>query len=120
MKREQWERLKTLFNGALDQPPETRYDWLNRQAGGDEMLAREAAALLRAHETAEGFLETPVTVHPADVAGIDDPQGGVRLGSYEIEYEIGNRPAWVGVPLGGLRALLRDRPTPDNLPEKAP
>jgi maltose alpha-D-glucosyltransferase/alpha-amylase len=27
----------------------------------------------------------------------------------EIEYEIGNRPSWAGVPLAGLRSLLHDR-----------
>ena len=86
MKREQWERLKTLFNGALDQPPDSRYEWLLREAGGDEMLAREAAALLHAHDTVGAFLENPATMHPADVAGIDQPLGGTRLGSYEIEY----------------------------------
>jgi hypothetical protein len=87
--REQWERLKTLFNGALDQPPDTRHEWLVRQAGGDEMLAREAAVLLRTHETAGAFLEGPVTMPAADVAGVDEPFGSGRFGPYEIEYEIG-------------------------------
>ncbi len=89
MKREQWERLKTLFNGALDQPAETRHEWLLQQARGDEMLAREAAALLHAHETAGMFLEDPITMHPSDLAEVDEPLGGTRLGAYEIEYEIG-------------------------------
>jgi len=86
VKREQWERLKTLFIGALDQPADTRHDWVSRQAGGDEMLAREAAALLLAHESADGFLETPPAIDPADLAGLEEPVG--RMGSYEIEYEI--------------------------------
>jgi hypothetical protein len=89
VKREQWERLKTLFNGALDQPPDTRREWLMEQARGDEMLAREVAALLHAHETAGGFLEDPVTMHPSDLTEIDEPLSGTRLGAYEIEYEIG-------------------------------
>ena len=89
MKRDQWERLKTLFMGALEQSPETRQMWINQHAGGDEMLAREVTALLRAHDTAGRFLETPVTVDPADVAGAEDNAGAVRIGSYEIEYEIG-------------------------------
>ena len=89
MKREQWERLKTLFNGALDQPAELRHEWLMQQARGDEMLAREAAALLHAHETAGGFLEDPVTMHPSDLTDISEPLSGSRLGAYEIEYEIG-------------------------------
>jgi len=89
VKREQWERLKTLFNGALEQPAELRHEWLMQQARGDEMLAREAAALLHAHETAGGFLEDPVTMHPSDLTDITEPLSGSRLGAYEIEYEIG-------------------------------
>jgi len=86
---DQWERLKALFNGALDQSPETRHAWLSRQAGGDEMLAREAAALVVAHETAEGFLDDPAVVDPADIADEEAARGGTRIGSYEIEFEIG-------------------------------
>src|SRR5215216_4410827 len=88
VQREQWERLKALFNGALEQPAATRQDWIQRQAAGDEMLAREVAALLVAHETAAGFLETPVTIDPADFTGVADGLG-TRIGSYEIEAEIG-------------------------------
>jgi hypothetical protein len=87
--RDQWERLKTLFHGALEQSPETRLEWLTREAGRDEMLAREAAALVAAHETAEGFLEAPANVDPADVVGSDFLQPGTRIGQYEIEREIG-------------------------------
>lgn len=89
MKPEQWDRLKTLFTGALDQPAEIRHEWVNQQAGGDEMLAREAAALLLVHDTAGGFLETPPTIDPADLASLEEPAGAARVGSYEIEYEIG-------------------------------
>ena len=67
MTRQQWERLKSLFHGALAQSPEQRSVWLAEHAAGDEMLAREAAALILAHETAERFLEVPVDVQPADL-----------------------------------------------------
>jgi len=87
--RDQWERLKTLFHGALEQPPETRLDWLMREAGSDEMLAREAAALIAAHDTAEGFLEAPVVIDPMDMAAPEFLEPGTRIGSYEIEREIG-------------------------------
>jgi hypothetical protein len=62
---EQWERLKVLFHGALAQPAD-RQHWLLQHSGGDEMLEREAAALIQAHETAGGFLDTPVAIEPAD------------------------------------------------------
>jgi maltose alpha-D-glucosyltransferase / alpha-amylase len=38
----------------------------------------------------------------------------IEKAALEIEYEIGNRPSWAGVPLGGLRSLLRDRQPPDR------
>jgi len=39
----------------------------------------------------------------------------IEKAALEIEYEIGNRPSWAGVPLAGLRSLLRDRQTADKL-----
>ena len=89
MTAEQWERLKVLFSGALDQPAERRHEWLMLHAQGDETLAREAGALLLAHDTAGGFLEEPAEVDPADLASVDELHSGMRIGSYEIEHEIG-------------------------------
>jgi predicted Ser/Thr protein kinase len=85
---EQWERLKVLFNGALDVPLDKRHEWLTLQASGDEMLAREVEALVLAHDTAGDFLGEPAVVDPADVAGVDELRSGMRIGSYEIEEEI--------------------------------
>ena len=89
MTREQWERLKVLFNGALDQPAEGRREWITLHAQGDDILAREAGALLLAHDTAGDFLEEPAVVDPADLADADELRSGTRIGSYEIEQEIG-------------------------------
>jgi len=87
--REQWERLKVLFHGVLEQPVEERREWLAVHAHGDEALVREAEALVRAHDTAAGFLETPAVVDPAEIAELDELRSGMRIGSYEIEQEIG-------------------------------
>jgi hypothetical protein len=89
MTHEEWERLKALFQGALEQSPQMRDQWLTREAGGDERLAHEAAALVAAHETAGDFLESPANVDPADVVDFDVLETGTRIGSYVIEREIG-------------------------------
>lgn len=88
MTPDEWKRLKALFIGALDQPEATRESWLEEHAAGDDGLAREAAALLRAHDTVEGFLESPPQVDPADIAAVDAEVPGTRLGPYVIEYRI--------------------------------
>src|SRR6185503_149521 len=59
MNNAQWERLKELFQAALDQPRPARRDWLRQQCPDDLSIAHEAEALLDAHETAGAFLEQP-------------------------------------------------------------
>lgn len=67
MTGQQWERLKVLFHGALAQSSD-RHQWLVEQAGGDEMLEREAAALIAAHETAGVFLNVPLVIEAEELA----------------------------------------------------
>ena len=72
-----WDRLKALFNGALEQPLEARERWL-REAAGDDALFEDARSLLEAHDTAGDFLERPPMVEVVD-----------RIGPYVILEEIG-------------------------------
>jgi eukaryotic-like serine/threonine-protein kinase len=55
----QWERLKELFEAALDYPVEERRKFGERVAQTDPELREELEALLRNHEAAEAFLEQP-------------------------------------------------------------
>ncbi len=109
MTRDGWERLKTVFQDALDQPTESRHEWILRACGGDAELLREAEALLEAHGPAGDFLERPAVLDPTDVLNLvespepsepherhepDAPpaplwQPGTRLGAYEVVEEIG-------------------------------
>jgi hypothetical protein len=83
----QWDRLKTVFQGALDQPPASRRAWLARACGDDDDVRREAEALLESHETAGEFLEKPPEVDPSDVQLLVP---GTRVGPYRILEEIGH------------------------------
>ena len=94
MTPQQWERLKTLFHGALEQPANVRDEWLHRIAGDDADVIREARALLHAHDTAADFLETPPAIDPSDLIGPEAGpyasfEAGTRLGAYVIQQEIG-------------------------------
>jgi hypothetical protein len=86
MTRERWERLKEVFQGALDQPAAERHAWLARACAGDTALLREADALIASHDTAGGFLEEPARIDPADLEGL---QTGTQLGPYRVLEEIG-------------------------------
>ncbi|HKE83344.1 MAG TPA: serine/threonine-protein kinase [Vicinamibacterales bacterium] len=86
MNQAQWERLKTLFQAALDQPAPARRDWLRQQCADDRSILREAEALLESHETAGSFLEEPAQVDPAD---LDTLPPGTRIGSYVVIEELG-------------------------------
>ena len=85
MNAERWSRLKTIFEKALDQPASAREEWLRQACEGDEDLLREARALIRSHETAGGFLESPPHLDP-DLDAIED---GALLGTFRIVRRIG-------------------------------
>ena len=82
----QWNRLKDVFQGALDQPPHARRAWLVEQCADDGTLFREAEALLQTHETAGDFLEEPAHVDPED---LDTLLPGTQIGAYRVNEEIG-------------------------------
>jgi predicted Ser/Thr protein kinase len=86
MNHAQWERLKDLFQAALDQPASARREWLRQQCPDDPAIVREADALLEAHETAGVFLEQPAQIDPAD---LDTLPPGTRVGNYAVIEELG-------------------------------
>jgi hypothetical protein len=82
-----YERLKTLFQGALDQPAASRAAWLRDAAGGDTALLREVESLLHAHDTAGDFLEQPPQIDLDDLAA--GLAVGTQVGPYRILEELG-------------------------------
>jgi hypothetical protein len=85
MTREQWERLKAVFLGALDQPTSDRKAWLAQACAGDTALLREVEALLRVHEGDEEFLAEPARLDSPDLETLT---AGTRLGPYLVLEEI--------------------------------
>jgi eukaryotic-like serine/threonine-protein kinase len=56
---ERWQRVRAIFQAALEEPPEARDAFLSGACGGDEALRGEVRSLLAAHASAGGFMETP-------------------------------------------------------------
>jgi len=77
----QWSRLDDLFHRALDCPPAEREAFLARESGGDQRLARDARALVSAHERTHRLLDAP---RP------DRLPEGMRIGPYALERVLGS------------------------------
>src|SRR5262245_12207753 len=86
MNQAQWERLKNVFNAALDRPARERREWLRQHCRDDVSVLQEAEALLESHETAGTFLEQPAQVDPADFETLPP---GTRVGNYVLVDELG-------------------------------
>ena len=89
MSGERWERLNALFHAALELPPEERGDYLDRACGLDPELHREAERLIRAHERAGAFIETPaIALRLWPDHGGDEIAPGQRFGPYRIVRQV--------------------------------
>ncbi len=84
MKSNQFERIKELFQAALDQKPADREAFLDQACQGDEVLFQEVVSLLAEHEKTDSFLEIPaLESEPRSL------EAGDLIGVYRIERELG-------------------------------
>ncbi len=65
-----WNRIKALFQDAVERPPQDRDAFLDQACGGDRTLQREVESLLAAHRESGDFAERPamatLTESPVD------------------------------------------------------
>src|SRR5688572_7647764 len=96
---EQWLRVKRHFDEALHLVPDRRAEWAERLAREEPEVRTEVEALVQSYVGAADFLESPILVDPADLAGaaagepasasaVSLPEG-TRVGDFEIRREIG-------------------------------
>jgi serine/threonine protein kinase len=85
---ERWQRVRELFDAALDLEPSRRSAFLEKECGGDDPLRHEVETLLSSHETSEEFLEKPAY---EAVAALFDSESlvGRRIGPYLVSQKIG-------------------------------
>jgi serine/threonine-protein kinase len=90
MSEEKWQKLKEVFQDALDVPTIERLEFVRSKTAGDDELFDKVKNLLDAYEEADDFIEKP-TVSVSHFVS-DTPKFsliGQQIGSYKIESEIG-------------------------------
>jgi len=84
VKSNPFERIKELFQAALEQEPADREAFLDQACQGDEVLFQELVSLLAEHEKDDNFLEIPsLESEPSTL------EAGDLIGVYRIERELG-------------------------------
>jgi len=85
----QWQRVRELFEAALDAPPANLREWLEAQSL-DSVVRAEVESLLNHHSRAGSFLNEPV---PESVPALLDEEeamsAGTVIGHYTVVRELG-------------------------------
>src|SRR5262245_33304302 len=91
MKAERWAKIDSLFDQAMECPPEARADFLATACAGDDELRREVESLLDAHADSESFLSTlALDMAARQLAGEKQASlVGKQLGSYQVISVLG-------------------------------
>jgi eukaryotic-like serine/threonine-protein kinase len=86
----QWQRVRELFEAALDMPSSAAREWIQAQAADDSEVGAEALSLLDHHTRAGAFLTKPIGDRMADLFQEETRfEPGSGLGPYIIARELG-------------------------------
>src|SRR5688500_6961599 len=85
---DQWAQVKAIFNAAAALEGAARESYLAGACGTEPGLRAHVERLLRSHDAASGFLESPAATELRLPSAADDVVGRV-IGSYRIEMKLG-------------------------------
>jgi eukaryotic-like serine/threonine-protein kinase len=88
---ERWQRVKELFESALEYEAEERAAFLNAACRDDSSLRRAVESLIVSYEEDKSFLETPaVAAAPSFIAASIAELAGQSINHYKIIRQIGS------------------------------
>ena len=83
---QQWQHAKLVFSEALEHPQQERDAFLERACAGDTALRAEVESLLKSHDEATSFMETPALASAAK--SLVGEQKHLQIGQQVQQYEI--------------------------------
>ncbi|HEY0364823.1 MAG TPA: serine/threonine-protein kinase, partial [Pyrinomonadaceae bacterium] len=87
---QRWQRVKEIFDGALELHGAEREAFLDRACHGDTDVREEVDSLLRSYEVAGSFMEAPAVAQAADDLAFEQKlTPGQRIKHYQIVNLIG-------------------------------
>ena len=90
MNSERWQKVKGLFDAAVELVPSDRKQFLDQSCGADDEIRGDVESLLAAFDASESFMESPAVVEVADIIGQTKTlEKGKIFGHYEIIRLIG-------------------------------
>ena len=81
--------IESIFEAAIEMPPESRPAFLDNACGDDDQLRRRVERLLEAKSQARSFLESPAPELEATSGMVPVEQPGMTIGHYRLLQEIG-------------------------------
>ena len=104
MTEDQWQKITSLFEAALDVKPEERRNFLAEACQGDKEMQQEVESLMTEHEQAGHFLEEPI------LDSVSDPTGEPERydGSAGASPEQTPRPSFEGILIKGRYLIERE------------
>jgi serine/threonine protein kinase len=100
LSQQKQQRIRELFDAALDQPAHLRRDFLVNAVNGDDQLLDMVERLLRASERTAGVLDTPV--RPRADKESDPGKSGSYIGAYKILQKLSS--GGMGIVYQAVRA----------------